>query len=72
MIGVPGCGSFIAMLGFALVVILREFFSFAVSVRSIFPPDPLLLCDLLLPKLRRDIDRGRCPGLAVMMTLASR
>lgn len=44
-------------------VILREFFSFVVSVRSSFPEPPLLL----LPKLRMDIDRGRCPDLEGMV-----
>lgn len=61
--GLPGCSSFIASVGSALDVILRECFSFVVSVRSILPTDPPLL---LLPKLRMDIDRGRCPDFPGM------
>lgn len=58
--GLPGCNSLIASLGSALEVILRALFSFEVSVRSILPPESPLL---LLPKLRMDFDRGRCPDL---------
>ena len=62
--GLPGCNSFMAIVGSALDVILRECFSFVVSVRSTLPTDPPLL---LLPKLRIDIDRGRCPVFPGMM-----
>lgn len=52
---IPGCASFMAILGSAFDVILREFFSLEVSVKSILVGDPPLL---LLPKLRIEIERG--------------
>ena len=66
--GLPGCSSFIASVGSALDVILREFFSFVLSVRSSLWAEPPLL---LLPKLRMDIDRGRCPDLAGIVRVGS-
>lgn len=63
MAGIHGSASDMAKVGSALEVILLLRFSVVVSFKSIFRWEPVpfrLFADLLLPKLRIDLDLGRC------------
>jgi hypothetical protein len=63
----PGCTSFIALVGSAFDVIRFAAFSLEVSIKSALENDPLLLCFLLLVKLNIDFARGlRCSDPSAM------
>lgn len=54
----PGCTSFIALVGSAFEVVRFAAFSFDVSTRSALEKDPLRLCFFVLVKLNIDFVRG--------------